>query len=136
MFTSTTTAVVNSVNSFGRKSSRPSISSIRSNSNRRTSSGRNYSPRRSCTEQTSGLSEIAEMSQESFQQILNNQPPEEFAPPMLRYDFQCRKSVYATMFAVFLVTSILFVMLYLRCYDLYMQVSHEQCKQRIYFLFT
>ena len=132
MLTSTTTAIVNSVNSYERKSPRPSISSIRSNSNRRTSSARyNLSPRESCTpDQISGLSKTVVRRQETFQRILNNEPAKKYSlpisPPMLRHDFQCRKSIYATMFAVFLVSSILFVMMYLRCYDSYIHLAHKQ----------
>lgn len=130
MLTSTTQAVVNSVNSYERKVSRPSISSIRSNSNRRTSSRYNLSPRESCTsEQVSGLTNSAVKHQETFQIILDNQPSKEFSstipPPMLRHDL-CRKSIYATIFAIFLISSILFVMMYVRCYDSYIHLAHQQ----------
>ena len=132
MFTSTTTAVVNSANSFERKGSRPSVTSLRSNSNRRTSSTRFNSPRASCQEQTSGLPKTSERRNEAFQRIITNQVSKECPSSpkteMLRHELQCRKSVYATLFAVFLIASILFAMLYFRTYDSYIQVSRRMGK--------
>eukprot|EP00111_Clytia_hemisphaerica_P020988 TCONS_00061901-protein len=41
-------------------------------------------------------------------------------------DFRYRKSIYATLFAVFFIASILFLMLYLRCYDSYVQLAEQK----------
>jgi len=43
-----------------------------------------------------------------------------------RYDFRYRKSIFATLFAVFLVMAVLFLMLYLRCYNFYINSENDK----------
>lgn len=61
-------------------------------------------------------------------QINSNEPSYYIKSSVMSYEFKYRKSIFATVFAICILVSVLFIILYLQCFASYMKVAHEKSK--------